>query len=317
MRRSISALLIVAGLAAALLAGCSRPAVPADPGERVVARIGSQTVTARDFDLAMRRRGGDVPQVFTNLANRRALLDEVVRAETLAEAARRGGFFERPEVRQAAQRQAVLLLQESLKAGVATPTDAEVAARYAERRTEYSRPARVRLAVIRVLRPDDTTAAEAAATRIRRARVEALGLADENHFGAVAAVHSDDQATRYKGGDAGWFALEGAPARYPAAVMAAATGAVGSVSEVISTPEADYLVKVMERAPAEALPLDLVRENIRLALAREREQQALTALLAQHPVSVTVDEALLAELPVPPPPPGAERRRGPPAPPAD
>lgn len=304
-------------LAAALLAGCTRSSAPADPGDRVVARVGGQTITARDFDLAMRRRGGDVPQVFTNMANRRALLDEVVRAETLAEAARQGGFFDRPEVRLAAQRQAVQLLQDSLRAGVAIPSDAEVAARYAERMADYTRPARVRLALVRVQRPSDTKAAEAAAARIRQARAEALALSGVPHFGAVAAAHSDDQVTRYQGGEAGWLVLDGGPARFPAEVRAAATGAVGVVSEVISTAAADYLVKVMERALAEPLPLELVRENIRLAMVREREQQALEAVLARHPVRVTIDEALLAALPVPPPPPGAERRRGPPDLPAD
>lgn len=303
--------MMAAGLVAGLLAGCSRAPAPTEPGQRVLARIGGETVTAADFELAMRRRGGEVPEVFTNMANRRALLAEVTRSETLAEAARRGGFFDRPEVRQAAQRQAIQLFQESVRSGVAAPTDDEVAARHAERRAEYTQPARVRFAVIRLNRP--------AATRARadQVRAEALALTNVPHFGPVAAAHSDDQVTRYRGGDAGWVREEAAGSRFPAAVLAAARGEVGAVSEVVEAEDGYYLVRVMERQPAQSIPLELVRENIRIALQREREQQALDAALARHPVKIWVDEELLAALPVPPPPPGAEKRRAPPAAPAD
>lgn len=302
-------LLLSAGLLAATLCACSR--APTAPGDRVVARIGGETVTASDFESAMRRRGGDVPEVFTNVANRRALLDEIVRVETLAEAARRGGFFERPEVRQAAQRQAIQLFQESVRAGVPAPTDEEVAERYAGQRERYGKPARVRLAVIRMDRP------AAVRARAEQARAEALALTNTPHFGAVAAAYSDDQATRYRGGDAGWVRTEGAAARFPASVLAAAGGPSGAVSDVIEERDAFYLVKAMERAAAEPLPLDLVRENIRIELAKERGQRALDEQLARSAVKVWIDEQLLASLPVPPPPPGAEKRRQPPAPPAD
>ena len=46
-----------AALLATLLAACSRAPAPTDPGQRVLARIGSETVTAADFEHAMRRRG--------------------------------------------------------------------------------------------------------------------------------------------------------------------------------------------------------------------------------------------------------------------
>lgn len=307
-------------MAAVVLGACSRSRAPQDPGDRVLARIGGETVTARDFDHAMRRRGGDVPEVFTNMANRRVLLDEIARTETLADAARRGGYFDRPEVRQAAQRQAIQLFQEEVRSAVPAPTDAEVAAHYAAQREKYSLPPRVRLALIRMALPAASAPEKRAAVRRRaeQARAEALALTNTPHFGGVATVYSDDPLTRYLGGDAGWMAEADASARYSAQVQSAlASLEKAAVSAVIESPDALYLVKLMDRAAAQSLPLDTVRENIRIALARERQQRALDEKLGAHPAKVWVDEKLLAALPVPPPPAGAETRRLPPSAPAD
>ena len=298
------------------LAACA-PRGGGDPQDRPVARVGDQVVTVRDFARMMQRRGGDVPGVFTNAAARRQLLDELVRGETLAVAARRGGYFDRPEVQQAARRQAIQLLEEDVRRQVAEPADADVAQRYAQAADRYSKPARIRFAVIRAARPAAADRLAAERARIGQARAEALAAAGAPDFGAVAAAYSDDQMTRYRGGDAGWLREEGEEPRFPAEVLAAARALAkpGDVSEVVDAPDALYLVKLIARQPREPLPLDLVRENIRITLRREREEQALEAKLKEKPADVWVDEALLAAVPVPPPPAGAARG-GPPALPA-
>jgi parvulin-like peptidyl-prolyl isomerase len=152
-------------------------------------------------------------------------------------------------------------------------------------------------------------------------RAEALALAPAEHaFGPLAARHSDDQATRYQGGVAGWVA-RGGGARWDAAVVDAsfALARPGEVSPLVRTADGLYLLKLIDRRPAALRPLREVREAIRheLVTARRAEIEARFRRDMRAATEVWIDtdrldglelpEAALTRegVPTPPPLPGS------------
>lgn len=296
--------LVLAGLAVSgLLFSCSRKQ---DPDAAALARVGDSEITVGEFRAAMVRRAGDVPQVFEDPANRRALLDEMIRFEALVARARRDGYFDDPEIRGAINRLVVGRLerdaQERAAAGLAV-TDEEVRAAYESGAAEFGISARVQAAVIRIERPRVASIEKDAEllAKAERAREEALTLPEATrHFGYLAAKYSDDQATRYKGGDMGWINAGAKDLRWPAGVVDAAfaLSSPGECSPVVTADDGYYLVKLLRKEDASRLPFEQVAANIRNRLERERRQRVLDDLYrgSLGAVPVRVDEARLAEV---------------------
>ena len=98
--------------------------------------------------------------------------------------------------------------------------------------------------------------------------------ASERSFGVLAQRHSEDQATRYGGGDAGWVSRE-EHGRWIPAVTDAAFALVkpGDLSPIVETANGCYLVKLIERKAAGHRPLAEVKEAIGYRLAVEKRQR--------------------------------------------
>ena len=80
----------------------------------------------------------------------------------------------------------------------------------------------------------------------------------------MAQNHSEDQASRYRGGDIGWLTVGDTNAPWDPAMLAAVSKLAqpGDLAPVVSTPEAFYLVKLVERQPASVRPLEAVKDGI-------------------------------------------------------
>jgi len=136
--------------------------------------------------------------------------------------------------------------------------------------------------------------------RAERARADATGLADEPHLGAVAARYSDDRATRYLGGDAGWIARR--DSRFDAALVAAAFElGPGELTPVVETVRGFGFAKLIDRRVQRTPTLEEVGPSIRRRLLDERRQHARDAFLAEvaAETGASIDEVLLASLPAP------------------
>lgn len=247
-----------------------------------------------------------MPQVFDDPANRKALLDEMIRFEALVARARRDGYFDDPEIRGAINRLVVGRLerdaQERAAAGLAV-TDEDVRAAYESGAAEFGIPARVQAAIIRIERPRVASVEKDAEllAKAEAAREEAATLPGATrHFGYIAAKYSDDQATRYKGGDTGWINAGAKDIRWPAVVVEAAfaLSSPGEISPVATADDGYYLVKLIRKEDASRLPFEQVAANIRNRLERERRQRLLDDLHREslEAVRVRVDEARLAEV---------------------
>ena len=273
-------------LTIALLAGtlgvssCGRKATSPD----VLARVGEREIRVADAEREITRRAlGGLPSLGAE-----PLVEELVQRETLLARARALGLDREPEFVRSFENLLIGRLRERelesrLRAVDATPD--EVAARVETNRVRRVCPEQRRLAVLQL----DVPAKASASVRARavqrmseareRARQEATA---GSGFGPLAVEFSDDQATRYVGGDVGWIERERARSRLAPEVVAAGFALVGpgDISDVIEGTNGVYLIKLVEARASQAEPApvsDLAAAAARQAVLRRKRREVEAA----------------------------------------
>lgn len=110
-----------------------------------------------------------------------------------------------------------------------------------------------------------------------RAKLEALkrdldaGLAD---FAGLAAKHSDDPATKDRGGELGWMTRHRLPADFADAVFALPLGA----PELVRTRIGWHLAEVTARLPRVQRSFEQARDEVVAALVAEQRRRAAAIL---------------------------------------
>ena len=278
--------LVARGLAwgsafALMLGGCSQK--PSAPG--LLAKVGDREIRLEDFqrELEFRLKSQRPP------ADRQALLDEMIARETQVQRAKAAGLEQDPEVqRNYASLLVTRLRDKELRPRLESTSVAtnEIQAEYQKNLSHYTRPAKAQLAIIQVKTPPKMTEDKLAEarTRIEDARRQALALpASARGFGPVALTCSEDQSTRYKGGDAGWFDEGQSAYRFPTEVIAAgfALKTNREVSEVLRTADGYYLVTRLDTRPRSFSPLTQVENSLSRRLLAEKRQQAEQSFLLE------------------------------------
>ena len=289
-----------------------------------LARVGAEYITPEEFLFEMERRGGRRPGRFGSVEQRRTLLNSMVVREALVDAAREEGFDQRPAVRRSMDSVLVTKFQqaklEPLREDVEITAE-EVEAYYRENAAAYSVPARKRVAQIFIAAAADASAEarERARLRVEQIREEARQLdEDVAHFGELARRHSDDQASRYRGGVIGWVSEDAARSRFGPAIHEAAAplDEIGQISPVIEDDDGFRIVRLVQREAARERALDDLQSGIRQRLLGEKlravEAQFLDRQMAEREIEINAEG--LAEIE---PLSGPERPEGPPAGPSD
>ena len=272
--RSHAAMLAL-GLVACAGAGC-RPKPPEKASAPYLAKVGEVLITERELGEEMTRRAARGASLAPD-KEVEAALQELVRAEVLFQKASAAGYDRRPDLKSQFKRLIISKFEEdeALKRADEEKVSAEtIRAHYEAHRSDYTSEEKVRVAVLHVkMSPkaalDKVAAAKAGVEALRAKVIEETGsLAD---FGLLAQEHSDDQATRYRGGDCGFITRKSANVRWEAAVRDAAFSLthVGEISPVIQVGDGFYLLKLMERKNAEVAALSAVSPRIEREL-RER-----------------------------------------------
>ncbi len=275
------------------------------PDPDVIARVGSREIRVKRFQEEALRRGG----LRSEGLDREALLEEMINYEVLLVQALEAGLDQDPEVRRAYHN----LLVGKLRTQALQPrieavevSDEELKGYYQSHIDAYTRPARIRLAILH-LETHPTMSdekREAIRARLSDARKKAEEMPPEvRGFGPLAIEYSEDQASRYKGGDIGWLA-EGRDYRWPAPVVSAgfALDQSGEVSDVIESDGGVYLVKLLDRRPAETAALDKVAPRIRHKLLLEKRREVENAFMAEKRAVTTpikIYPEALASIPAP------------------
>ena len=255
-----------------LATGCGKK-----PATNVLARVGDQTITVDDFKAELQYRQANHQPV----PSRQALLEEMITHLTLVQQAKAAGLDNSPDVHRTFETILIAKLKETqleprLAAVKISPE--EIQAAYQKDITHFTQPAKAKLAIV-YLAADaklSTNQLTEIAARAEEARQQALALpATEKSFGRVAAEFSDDQITRYRGGDAGWFNGDFLAERWPQEVLTAgmALPDIGDTSGLIHAADGFYFVKKMDARPSVVAPLAQVQGAI--------ESRLLTAKRAQ------------------------------------
>jgi parvulin-like peptidyl-prolyl isomerase len=282
-------------VAAAVLAGCTQK-----PAANVLARVGDKDITVADFKAEIERRQA----AHQPLPDRQTLLDQMIDREAFLQQASASGLDSNPDVRRASEdilinKYKETQLEPKLTAAKVAPE--EVRAAYDKDLQHYTVPAKVKLAIVLIAvesRANSNQVAEAESRANDAYKMAAVLPANTRGFGNVAADFSDDQVTRYRGGDAGWFAADSVEDRWPSDVLAAgfALKNIGDQSDVLRSRDGFYLVKKLDARPSTAVPFEQVRGVIerRLLIARQQETEAVFRAQSRQASNVSTNLALLA-----------------------
>jgi parvulin-like peptidyl-prolyl isomerase len=266
--------LIVLALLLAFGFGCAKKAV----NENVLARVGSREITVQDFE----REAQWWQSSRRPMLERDALLEQMIRRELRLQKAKATGLENDPEVKRKielilAARVEELELHPTLDHVKAAPE--EVQAAYEKDIARYSKPAKMRLALICLktdpkMNPDQLAEVE---KRAGEARLAALALPQGSRgLAGAAAQFSDDQASRYRGGDVGWFDAGRTDYRWPTEVVEAGLSLtrIGEISPVIRAKDGFYIVTRIDLRESVVTPLDQVRAPIERKVLASKRQQA-------------------------------------------
>jgi len=271
---TICACTVFTALALALMAGCGKKTP-----DNILARVGGENITVEDFQNELQHRTANrLP-----IPAREQLLEDMIARAALVQRAKNSGLDQAADVRRTLEDVLIAKVQErelEPKLAAVTVSPAEVSAAYDREVARFTQPAKVHLAIIYLAadaKTDTNRLAEISA-RAMEARQQALALpATEKSFGKVAADFSEDQSSRYRGGEAGWFTAGFLADRWPQEVLAAglALPSIGDVSAVIRSADGFYLVKKMDARAATLAPLAQVRGGLeRQLLIAKRESVA-------------------------------------------
>jgi hypothetical protein len=304
------------------LASCSKDNQvdsAAHPSSPVLAKIGDEVITVADFEAEIRNRQDAGTKIHDDLA---ALLDDMVNRKAMVQSALARGLDQDPVVARVIENLLISELRQRELVGSVEKnpvSEAEIQKAYAERAAEFTRPGKVRLAILsRSISPGTTPARkQELVDQMEGLREQALALPEgERFFGSLASKHSEDQASRYRDGDAGWFDAGRTGYRWPDKIIAAgfALGESGEVSGVIEIPgEALYLLRKVDSRGTSAASLDSVKAQLtadlsKKQLSRRQEQfladqreQSHVQLFPEYLEGITIPSSVNTVADVPPP----------------
>ena len=272
---------IAAALALALVAcGRKSPAnQPPEPGDQAVATVNGETVWASDVKREAASEGliaeGDPLEVTSEPFHR--ALDEVIDQRLLAAEAIKRNLQNEPAAqrRLAAARDRILgdMLVETMVERAAT--DSAVKGLYQEQLKLSKQAEEFHARQI-------ITAGEAEADAIKKL------LATGASFEALAMERSADSATRFNGGDLGYFTADVMPDAYAAALKTAKPGMV------VGPFKADsgwVLLKVEDRRPEAPISLEQARPQIVRFLTYDEVRDLIEKLRGKSQVKLLIGPA--------------------------
>lgn len=308
MKRTIQLARSIGLMGLLFIASCNREPLQR-PGADLpgLVRIGDAIITEQAFKTLLDQRAQNHPERFATYEQKRALLEELIRAEAIYAKAIATGFEKRPEIAAAIKRLIVVRFQEDQlkQAAPRKITPAAIERFYQQNAASFRLPESVMGAVIWLrtgpkMSPENRARRQAEAEAIR-----ARAVAGED-FASLAASYSEDQATRYQGGRTGWLPRVSRHPSWDRPVVDAlfTQQDPGAIAPVVEVPGGFCVVRLLERRPERTQPLAQVQDVIRQQLTRELEQQRAQAIFdeVKAGLEIQVDRALLESISVRPEP---------------
>jgi parvulin-like peptidyl-prolyl isomerase len=184
---------------------------------------------------------------------------------------------------------------------------ADVENYYRNNSGEFVNPGAVRAAII-FLRGSGKMAPEKREELKQRAEMvlaEARRGKSDADFVRLAQRHSDDQATRYRGGELQWLTRQECDAALGSGIAATlfAMSEPSSFAPLAETSDGFYILKLRERREAQPRPRVEIEEIIRYRLLRERQfrrEQEFFARMKQG-LDIQINRPLVDSISIPTP----------------
>lgn len=272
---------LIAAAVGLTLAATAAQAQSADPGESEtdagdqpaaeygletpLAEVDGTTVTLGEL-LAVRRELPEQYQALPDQLLYDGILEQLIDQLLLAEAARKAGFDQRPAV-------ALNLLNQQR----AILADAYLNARLAERVTPERLEALHQERYTKAEPVDEVRAAHILVETEEEARELRAKLDEGADFAKLAEEHGTD-GTASRGGDLGWFVHSEMVPQFAEAVFAMEPG---TVTGPVETDFGWHLIKLDERRPRPAPPLEEVAGELRQELVRQAQVAIIEELRAE------------------------------------
>ena len=204
-------------------------------------------------------------------------LETLIRNEAVYSKAIAQGFDQTPQM-QARIRNLVIsqFKEQQFKREAPVVTEEEIRTFYEANAGRFAQPAMLRGAMIFLSVPATATTDKKIERQQEAERIwsEARAATNERDFAQVVVRHSEDQTTRYRGGDIGWVTRE-APGVEPAVVDALSeVPETSAFAPLVQGKDGFYVVKLLGRREAGCKPLSQVREAISYQLSRQKTEQA-------------------------------------------
>lgn len=260
-----------------VIAGCHRTP-PDDPS--LLATIGTREVRVADFQEWLQRQPNRSP-----VPPKETLFNEFLDHVALVEHCKSLGLEKDPTVRKSYENLLISRLRATQLEPQLTnsmPSRAQIEEHYQTNLVAFTEPAKRHGAVLFLEVPGKASDERRSQIRkrVEEGRAKALELVRQNPntrgFGAIAIEYSEDQPTRYRGGDFGWIedGKRGHSAYDPAVMDALfALEKPGDISPVLESPRGYAVVRLLELREKQAKPLASVEAIIQhklLMTNRER-----------------------------------------------
>lgn len=268
-----------------------------------VATISGQEISEETLRSELRRRFGATPAEAVTLEQKLETLERLVRQEAIFAQAKASGFDQSLEM-QARIKNLIIAQFREQRFTNATPvvSEQEIQTAYEASGDRFVQPASMRGAMLFIAQPANASAEKKAEARRRAESILAEARAgDAQAFAQLCVRHSDDQVTRYKGGDLGWFS-RGAATVEPALVDALEkVSKAGDFAPVIETLRGYFIARLVEKRDAARKPLAEVKELLRHQIARDIAALAERDFHAamKRGLEIRIEQARVEQLSIP------------------
>jgi len=253
-----------AGLALAAL-GLLRPGGDGGLAPDAMASVNGEPIRTADFERAVGAVDADLRDPIDD-RRKRQVLDRLIDEELLVQRALDLGFVRTDRATRSNLVQAVIGAVVS-EAESFEPSDAEVAAFYAEHRDYFTTPGRVRMRQVLIRDPEGVARAEEATRRLRAGEpfaTVAAELGDPEIAPVPDAPLPASKLREYLGPTATRTVLELAP---------------GAVSDPVRSSTGFHVIELVEREEPAVPPLDEIRDLVRAEARRRHADRALRTYL--------------------------------------
>lgn len=246
----------------------------------VLAKIGNKTITLADFNRIISYYDQEQQKVIEkNPQLKETILWQLVQGTAVSKIAREKGFDKRPEIKSQQELMinnflATQYLQKEVIDKV-TVNDTKARAYYKEHPEAFKTPEMVRARHILVKSEPSVTEEE---KKKLKAKAEEIlqKLKKGEDFSKLAGEVSDDQGTKTKGGDLGFFPKG---SMIPAFEEMAFSLKPGELSGIVETEYGYHIIKMEEKKEAILESYDKIKDKVKDQALQELRKAAVTAFI--------------------------------------